>query len=147
MARFIYNRDGAEPLSWEFDPNKLMSPEAELIERLTGWTFKGWLEKLQDGSILALHALLYILLKRADPQLAFDDVTFSIAQIDMEYDDDDLRGAIETLQSKEDRTPAEQQTLDDLMLRELAAGEVPKEATAVTGKTSGSSGSPDSPPT
>lgn len=144
MSRFVYTKEGETPKSWEFDPNKLLSPEAETIERNTGWTFGEWLDKLGAGSVLATHALLHVFLKRDIPPLQFNQVEFSMSEIDMELDDEDLTRAIEVLQLKENRTAAEQKALDDMILRQMAAGGPKEEAPEPT---SAASGNPGSPPT
>src|SRR5207342_875621 len=95
---------------------------AELIERETDWTFGEWLEKLGKGSMLAFHALLFVFLKREYPKMRWDEVQFTLSEVDLELEDEDLRRAIEVLELKEDRTPAEVQALEDLLLREMAAG-------------------------
>ena len=48
---------------------RLLSPEAEAIERHTGWTFEEWQAQLGRGSMLAHHGLLFVLLKRSRPTL------------------------------------------------------------------------------
>lgn len=74
MPEFIYQPEGADPRVWQFEPNKMMSPEAEAIERLTEMTFLEWGQKLVAGSMLAARAFVYVMLKRATPTLKFDEV-------------------------------------------------------------------------
>lgn len=100
MPRFVYKPEGVEPHSWDFDPNKLMNPEAEAIERLTGMTFGEWLQALGKSSMLALHGLLYVMLKRELPQLKWDDVQFSMSQVDIEIDDDEGAELLEALEAR-----------------------------------------------
>ncbi len=121
--RFSYTPEGAEPRSWDFDPNRLMSPEAEAIERHTGMTFEEWGTQVGKGSMTALHGLLYVLLKRSDPTLRYDAVSFCLAEVDFVLDDDETRQAIATLEAKDDLTEAEQAAL--VALRE-AVDEAPK---------------------
>ena len=86
---FVYSPEGADPKKWPFDPSKLMSPEAETIERHTGMTFAEWGASVPKGSMLALHGLLYVLLKRSDPTLKWDSVQFCLAEIDFELEPED----------------------------------------------------------
>lgn len=99
--RFVYKPEGAEPKSWEFNPNKLMNVEAETIEKHTGMTFGDWTQKVRGGSILAIHGLLYVMLKRSTPTLRWDDVQFCIDDIDFEIDDDDAEKAIANLEREQ----------------------------------------------
>lgn len=84
--QFTYRPDGAEAKVWEFKPNKLMSPESEAIERLTGWTFPEWQEYLDRGSVRAFHALLYVFMKRDIPTLKYDEVQFSMSEVELDLD-------------------------------------------------------------
>lgn len=96
--KFVYKPEGAEPRSWDFDPAKLMSPEAEAIERLTGMTYGEWGDAVTRGSITALHGLLYVMLKRGNPTLTYDQVEFCLEDIDFEVEDveaEEIRVALE----------------------------------------------------
>lgn len=97
---FVYKPAGAEPRSWEFDPDKLMSPEAEAIERHTGMDYSEWAQRVGSGNMLALHGLLYVMLKRADPTLRWNQVQFSIGEVDFELTDEETREARDRLRAK-----------------------------------------------
>lgn len=116
--KFVYKPEGIEPRSWDFKPEKLLNPEAEAIERHTGWTFGEWVGKLGDTSMLALHGLLYVLLKRSSPTLKWDEVQFSLDEIGLEADDDEapaLRAHLEEKAATEGLSVEEQATLDKLL--------------------------------
>ena len=98
MPKFVYKPEGVEPESWDFDPAKLMNPEAEAIERHTGMTYGEWLEALGKSSMLALHGLRYVFLKRKRPTLKWDDVQFSISEVDMEMSDEEAAEALSGLE-------------------------------------------------
>lgn len=83
MPKLVYHPDGVEPHEWDFDPYKLLSPECMAIERVTGLTFEEWVSHLIRGSMVAVHAALWVLLRRDDPGLDPDDVVFT-------YDDFDV---------------------------------------------------------
>jgi hypothetical protein len=100
MPRFVYKPEGVDPKSWDFDPNKLMNPEAEAIERLTGMTYGEWLQALGKSSMLALHGLLYVMLKREIPTLKWDDVQFSMSEVDIEVDDEEGAELLEALDAR-----------------------------------------------
>lgn len=88
--QFVYTPEGGERLAWPFDPMKLTSPEAMAIEKLTGMAFGSeWIESVQKGSMIAIHALLFVLLKRQRPQLKPDQVVFAFDEVGLEVDEDD----------------------------------------------------------
>jgi hypothetical protein len=98
---FVYAPEGADPQKWPFDPTRLMSPEVETIERHTGMSFGQWLEAVTSSSMLALHGLLYVLLKRTNPTLKWDQVQFCMADLDFELDPDEEAELVKTLSDKE----------------------------------------------
>lgn len=100
--KFVYKPEGADPREWEFDPTRLMSPEVETIERHTGLTFNQWVEAVGNGSFLAFHGLLYVLLKRTTPTLKWTDVQFCMADIDMAMTTEEEDGLIARLIEKRD---------------------------------------------
>lgn len=98
--RFIYKPEGAEPKSWPFQPTKLMSPEAEAIERHTGMTFGEWQTALMRDSMLAIHGFLFVMLKREHPTLKWDEVVFCLDDVDVEPETDELEQARDQLAAK-----------------------------------------------
>jgi hypothetical protein len=114
MPRFVYKPEGRDPMSWDFQPDKLMNPEAEAIERHTGMTFGEWVQALGKSSMLALHGLLFVMLKRDRPTLKWDDVQFSISEIDMEMSDEESAealGALEVRMANGETLSAEESAL------------------------------------
>jgi hypothetical protein len=100
--QFVYKPEGADPITWDFDPTRLMSPEVETIERHTGLTFMQWVEGVGNGSFLAFHGLLYVLLKRTSPTLKWTDVQFCMADIDMVMSAEEEDDLIARLTAKRD---------------------------------------------
>lgn len=94
--KFVYKPEGADPRSWDFDPDKMLSAEMMAVERLTGMTWREWIDACARGSITAIHALLYVFLKRSTPTLQPDQVEFSIAEIDFEDDEVPAPKALKT---------------------------------------------------
>ena len=87
MAKFVYKPEGAEPQTWEFNPDLLPSSEAEVIEEQTGWTYVEWWTNYQRGSMKAAHALIFVHLRRDAPSLEWDQVQFTISEYDLEADE------------------------------------------------------------
>lgn len=86
-----YTPEGAEPTEFPFKPRKLMSAEAEAIERVTGWDFGGEFgQKLMTGSMLARRALLWVMLKRSTPTLRFEQVSICMDDVALDYDREEL---------------------------------------------------------
>lgn len=95
--KFIYTPQGAEPITFDYKPGRLLSPEAEKIEELTGWTYMEFGEHLMSQSMKAFHALLYIFLKRSNPTLKYEQVVFAFDEVDIDYDDSEIGDMIEGL--------------------------------------------------
>jgi hypothetical protein len=112
--QFVYKPEGAEPKRWPFDADKLMSPEAEAIERHTKMTYGEWTDAVTRGSVLALHGLLYVLLKRSIPTLKWDEVQFNLTELDFELDDQETADTIAALEAKDELSAGEEQTLAQL---------------------------------
>lgn len=127
--QFVYTPEGAEPLSWPFNPNKLMSPECEAIEKRTGMTFAEWQQAVTKGSVLAIHALLFVLLKRTDPTLRWEAVQFCMAEVDFTLEDDEAEEVVATLRQQEATSgplaPGEAATLATLLEQGYGAASAP----------------------
>lgn len=126
---FVYQPEGAERKEWEFDPGRLMSPEAEAIERNTGMTYAEWTSAVRGGSILALHGLLYVMLKRSEPTLKWEQVQFCLDDVDFELDEQETDEAIANLEASDHLTEAQQVLLDNLR---ASRADVPKEGPSLT---------------
>ena len=100
--KFIYAPEGAEPMKWDYDPARLMSPEAEAIERHTGMTYGEFINACGNGSMSAIHGLLYVLLKRSYPTITYDEVQFCLDDIGFEADDTDAPADVEADPEGED---------------------------------------------
>lgn len=118
MPRFTYSPEGAEPRSWPYEPNRMMNAETEAIERKTGMGFAEWQHKVEAGSTLAIHGLLWVLLKRKDPTLRWEQVEFCMADVALDYDDDEAelirQSLAETLREGGQLTDGELELLEVL---------------------------------
>jgi hypothetical protein len=97
MALFVYKPEGVDEANWqrwEFDPGKLMSPERIAIEKLSGMTWGEWKIAVRGESTIALHALLYVFMKRTEPTLKPDQLVFSEDELDWELTDEEKRQAL-----------------------------------------------------
>jgi hypothetical protein len=91
MPKFIYSPEGAEPREWDFEPRKMSSKEAELIERRTGMHFGNWLAAINEGSMLAYHALLFTYLRRENQSIQWDTLEFTFDEVGIQLSDDEVR--------------------------------------------------------
>lgn len=87
--RITYTPPDGPAQEWDFRPGRLMSIEAEAIERQTGWTFEEFGQKFMAGSALARHALLWVLLKRKNPGVKYADINFAMDEVTVDLDDDE----------------------------------------------------------
>lgn len=72
---------------YDFDLTRITNVEGMAIEKVTDKTYLEWSEALQAGSMLAATALVWIIQKRQEPTLRFEDVEFSQLAI---QDDDNV---------------------------------------------------------
>lgn len=73
--------------TYGFDPERFLNVELMAIERVTGMTSLAWQNALNEGSMLAATALVWILQKRHDdPALQFDDVVFESSSLSLHAD-------------------------------------------------------------
>lgn len=69
--------------SFELDTQKTFSNiEMIAIERTTGWSLEEFQAKLKSNSVLAVTAYVWVLAKRVEPTLRFDDVVFDMDALD-----------------------------------------------------------------
>ena len=69
---------------YDADPGKIRFSEAKAIENVTGLTYTQWDALLAAGSATAAQALVWVLMRRTNPDLRFDDVE-DLAMDDIEF--------------------------------------------------------------
>jgi hypothetical protein len=92
MLRLVYNPDGGDRQEFEFDPDNPLNLEAEALESVGGeaWEdYPGFLMRAGSGNARARHALLWVMLRRTNPQLRFVDVVFNFGEFATEQIEDD----------------------------------------------------------
>ena len=67
---------------FEFDASRMTNVEGMAIEKATGLLYAEWAEALSKGSMMAQTALVWVIKKRQEPTLRFDDVVFTTVEID-----------------------------------------------------------------
>jgi hypothetical protein len=87
--RILISVDGN---SYEFEDTSADNIELMAIERVTGMTTAEWADAINRGSMLGTTALIWIMRRRAEPGLKFDDVHFHPASLKVETVEDDEPG-------------------------------------------------------
>lgn len=113
--RLIYKPEGGEEKSWDFKPEKLLSPEAEAIEKVTDWTFEQFGEKFIAGSTTAKRALLWVMLKRESPTLRYTEVSFALGEVTTDFDAEERGKMREELDTNTDLNDEQRKTLEDYL--------------------------------
>ena len=107
--RVTYKPDGADPKVWTgVRRGRIMSAEAEAIERHTGMDFGVMWDALERDNMLAIHGLLFVLLKRNIPTLKWEEVQFCLDEFVIEFETDEkarLRDLIEARQAAGEELP------------------------------------------
>ena len=86
--RITYSPSGGPVEEWEFDPTRLMVAELDAIEKVTGLTgLNAFGEALNNMSASALRALVWVIRKRADPPLRYENVDFAIGDLSIGDDE------------------------------------------------------------
>ena len=128
-----YTPEDGEKREWQFEPRRLMSPEAEAIEKVTHWTFQEFSSKFLAGSMLAYRAVVWIMLKREDPPLRFQDVSICLDDLSIGFDDVEQIRIREALLADPDLDPEQRQNLIDILGEDEA--EIPKDPTSSSATT------------
>lgn len=131
MPKVVYKPEGVDtPREWDFNPGKMISPEMGLIERVTGMLFPEWVDAFGKGSVTAIHAFLFVMLKRETPSLKPDDVVFVMDDVSLDLTDDEAVQYATALAKMPERSDEEQAQLDDL----VSKGYLPKSDDAGEGE-------------
>lgn len=86
MARIIYTPEGGSKRVWTFDGEKPDWDVAYNTEKVTGWPWTEFSDRLASGSFVALQALIFTLRKRDEPRLDIGAVRVTFDEIDIEED-------------------------------------------------------------
>ena len=68
---------------YDFDVDKLLNVELIAIERATGLTVNQWAAGLDAGSAVAVTGLVWVMRKRTEPTLKFEDVSFPMSTFEL----------------------------------------------------------------
>lgn len=139
---------------YDFIPGKLLSVEAEAIEDLKGarWdSFEEFGQLFLKGNAKAHRAALWIMKRRVEPGLRFEDLTFEIGALRMSFTDEEARKFEESIRANPDLDEEQKNYLVstlDLATHdgELRDGTDLKDESPTSGPDDSPSATPDSPP-
>ncbi|MGW0647895.1 hypothetical protein ACWD4T_03665 [Streptomyces umbrinus] len=94
----VYSPEGGDTHRWDLKETRIMATEAEAVERVTDLDWARARAKIVQGSMLALRAVAWVLLKREQPTLRYAQFNPAAAELDFDYSADEraaIRAAIE----------------------------------------------------
>lgn len=117
--KLIYTPDPEKPSqTYDFEPSKLLSAEAEAIEDLKArWdTFEEFGQLFLKGNAKAHRAALWVMMRRVNPAVRFEDLNYPLEALRITFTDDEANRFIESIRSNPDLDEAQKdyliQTLD-----------------------------------
>lgn len=138
----IYRPEGIDERQWPFQPDKLMSSEAEAIEKAMGMTYSEFSADLVKGSARARRTLLWVYLKREEPTLRLTQVDPPVGSIGLEFEPHELAAMRTAIEKDSDMTDEDRAAV----LKELDAqiGDADVDGPKAPEKNDGSEPSPTS---
>lgn len=94
----VYAPEGGETHRWDLKTVRILATEAEAVERVTDLEWEAARAKVVKGSMLALRAVAWVLMKRTDTTLRYGQFAPAASELSYEYDADEraaIRVAIE----------------------------------------------------
>lgn len=82
--KITYRPEGGSVRSWTIDTENPGWDVMFSTEKVTGWPWMVFAERLGNVSAIALQALLFTLRKRDEPRLELDSVRPELSEIDLE---------------------------------------------------------------
>jgi hypothetical protein len=66
--------------TYEIDPASILNTEAIAVQKVTGYGYDEWLGKCDDGDPQAVTAMVWVAMKRQNPELRYSDVSFPMRE-------------------------------------------------------------------
>jgi hypothetical protein len=111
----VYQPEGQdEPTKFKYNPRKLMSAEREMVEKKSGKNFSQFTSDVLAGNARDRRVLLFMYLKRTNPQLRFEDVDFAWDELTLQHS----KGELQEMKDKISEAYADDKDLPN-MLAEL----------------------------
>lgn len=122
----IYAPEGGERRTWNLKEVRFMSSEAETVERSTGLEWQEAKARVIKGSMLALRAIVWVLVKRDQPALRYTQFDPAEDEIGVDFDTEEWAVVRDELANSPDLDD-EQRALALAQLDAEAAGAAPAE--------------------
>lgn len=103
----VYAPEGGETHRWNLKEAKILATEAEAVERVTDLEWEKARAKVVQGSMLALRAIAWVLLKRSQPTLRYTQFDPAAGELGYEYDAAERAVIRANIEADEDLTPDE----------------------------------------
>ncbi|MFD9192996.1 hypothetical protein ACFWCA_32880 [Streptomyces phaeochromogenes] len=117
----VYSPEGGEIHRWDLKEIRIMAVEAEAVERVTDLDWAAARAKIVKGSMLALRAVAWVLLKRDQPKLRYGDFQPAAAELDFQYSPAERAAIRANIEADPDLTEDEREAiLADLGLADAA---------------------------
>lgn len=108
----IYQPEGGDLQTWEFDPARVRSQRAIQIEKHAGKTWEEWLAAVQTGQMRARRVLLWHLTSTDHPTLRWEDTPdFYAGELEVHHSPDELREMIRQAKKASHTIPEDQYTI------------------------------------
>lgn len=128
--RVVYDPENGDRQEWDFDPDRVLQVEAEMIEKRYGddRKFDVWLKDLNEGGAKAKKVLLWHLMRRTHHTLRYEDVpNFYMGEVRFDYSLSELAEARERilkLEMSEERRQILLAEVDSKMTELIDRGEL-----------------------
>lgn len=76
---------------YEFDVAQFTNKEAMAVEKATGYPWQEWIDKINEGDVLATTGLVWMVRRKAQEDVAFHDVDFAMGDVSFDLDDEQKR--------------------------------------------------------
>jgi hypothetical protein len=93
----VYAPEDGDKREWDFKGHRILTSEAEALEKVTGISLAEFSPRLMSGSATAKRGLLWLLLRREEPSTRYSSVDFPIGDLTVEMDDEEKAGFRDTI--------------------------------------------------
>lgn len=125
--KLVFKQDGKPTETYDFEPMKLLSVEAEAIEDLPGakWdTFEEFGQMFLKGNSRAHRAALWICKRRLDPALRFQDLSYELGALRITFTDDEAARFIASIRENPDLDEQQKNYLIEILDLSVYEGEM-----------------------
>lgn len=81
----VYEPEGGDAHRWDLQTIRILATEAEAVERVTDLDWAAARVKVAKGSMLALRAVAWVLMKRTQPDLRYTAFVPAAEELSWEY--------------------------------------------------------------